>query len=245
MASDVVFSTLGWETENLRLSIFIPGRLSREGLWEEVVGSPPESKETRPRQNNIYQEHGEVDGNRLVFAVQDSRVDWTLTPGSSQSRPPQLTKVDSSISLLKNALDTSLQSIRQVDRLALGTTFVREASSLDDAMNFLSRFLHHIPSPKEEELSDFVYQINRRRRSIQAPHVKINRVAKWSVEMFQQIHIQVRSGISTGTGTGWVSKLVLDINTVPEGPATSASNYPTIFNEFIGLTHRVAQEGDV
>ena len=247
MSIDTSFSD--WLLENLRLSIFSPGRFNGEGLWSRVVGIQPESMETRPLPNNVYQEQGLAHGNRLVLAVQSGRHDWTIAPGpQQQSGPPVLTAVAESVSLLQKALTVSLGTVRQIDRLALGVTLLLgDSDTPSEAMRPLSRHLPDIiPSPSEG-MSDFIYQINRRRRSSSVPHATINRVAKWSIEMVQQVQIPLGdlNAVPGSSSVLWVSKLLLDINTVPGGSAISNDRFPILFEEFVNLASEVARRGDI
>ena len=70
-----------------------------------------------------------------------------------------------------------------------------------------------------QEGLDFMYQINRRRQSSYAPHVRINRLARWLLEEFLSgaLRITPTQGPQLETSeSGLVSKLVLDINTASD-----------------------------
>ena len=239
----------GWDVESLRLSVFHPERTPSPGLWEQLMGIAPESSDTRAREG-VVQEQGAVGSNALLLAVQRTRLDWNLLPGPSQGQqksPPILVSAEQGISLLAQALDVSTNARGLVQRLALGVVLARQAHNLSDGFKWLSKYL---PRLDLEDVggTDFVYQINRRRRSPSTPHILINRLAKWQLE-------EVQGGTFTVSPSGppnfavservFVSKLTLDINTAPSNNAFSPSRIPSLFSDFVGFAGEIATKGDI
>ena len=239
-----------WDVESLRLSIFHPARPTVPGLWEKLMGVSPESIDERPRQQ-LLREVGRANGNRLLSIIQTQRVDWNFRPDpptdSEIVTPPTLADVNQAIPVLQRALGVSLQVAQLVERLAFGVVLVQQIASSDEGMRQLSKYLPHMELETRGG-SDFVYQINRRRRSSNAPHVQINRLAKWSLEEFHSGALRVTSNQAPqfeSSGPRFVNRLVLDINTAPDNSAISAQKMSTLFVEFMVLAREIATNGDV
>ena len=94
------FTINGWEVESFRATTFHPldSRIfERASLWQDVVGTSPQSIDSRPREG-VSQHAGELDDRQLVLALaRNDRVDWILrTPPeppapSDRSFPPWVT----------------------------------------------------------------------------------------------------------------------------------------------------------
>ena len=242
-----------WDVESLRLSIFHPtdptGR-PLSGLWEKVMGVSPESIDSRPRER-VLREQGGANGNKLLLVTQAQRLDWNLLPDPAADReignPPILTALDQGIPMLRKALGVSLQSVRLVDRLAFGIVLMQQVSDLSEGMSQLSKYLPHM-GLEHREGSDFIYQINRRRRSSYAPHVRINCLAKWQLEEFHSGSLRITPAQGPqweSSEPGFVSKLVLDINTAPDNNAISTDKMPNLFVELTAFAREIAVKGDV
>ena len=238
-----------WRVETLRLTIFHSTGSPISGLWEGLMGISPETVDSKPRER-VLREQGGANGNQLLLAAQPQRLDWNFIPNppaDPETRSlPILTAVDQAIPVLQKALDVSLQSLRQVPRLAFGAVLTQQASSLSEGMNQLSKCLPHMGL--ESPVDDFIYQINRRRPSSYAPHVQINRLAKWQLEQFQSGAIRIIPSQNPQwefSESGVVSKLVLDINTATENNAISADKMPTLFVELVVFAREIAAEGDI
>ena len=238
-----------WDVENFRLTIFHPAGHTIPGLWERLMGVTPEAIDSRPRER-VHREQGGTNGNKLLFVTQAQRLDWNLLPDPAPDHeigiPPTLTAMDQTIPMLRRALDVSLQSVQQVDRLAFGAVLIRRASDLSDGMSQLSKYLPHMDL-EHRGGSDFIYQINRRRRSSYAPHVRINCLAKWLLEEFHSgaLRITPSQGAQLETSeSGFVSKLVLDINTAHDNNAISTDRMPGLLVELTAIAGEIAAKGD-
>ena len=250
--SDVihVFDFGPWAVESLRLTVFHASSPPNPGLWQKVMGISPEQVESRPRQN-VITEHGDLHGNQLRLIIQADRLDWNVVAGPvtdiESTTPPRLTSLEQTVSVLVQALDVSISEVGQVDRLAFAPVLVQQATNQSEAMSQLSTYLPQLDLLNRGG-SDFMYQINRRRRSSSAPHVVINRLAKWQVDHYQSGAIRISPSLGPQLETSaWelMIKLLLDINTAPENNAISSARMPTLFAEFTNLAYEVASEGDV
>lgn len=239
-----------WDIESLRLSIFHPGGSVGSGLWRQLMGEPPENSNVMERQG-ITQEQGTVDGNVLLLVIQNGRLDWQLLPGpttgSIRGSPPTLAVAGPKIPLLRRALDVSIPLCGRVSRLALGAVLTRVAQDQAEGLELLSRYLPRIEFG-DREFSDFVFQINRRRPSPSAPHVRVNRLSRWQLEEVQSGTFAVGPSRSPDFQLSqpiYMTKLTLDINTLPGGSAFSNDRVPGLFDDLTEFACGIAAKGDI
>ena len=247
-----------WSVEHLRLTVFHPQGVQTPKLWELLMGVRPESIEERPREG-LVREQGEVDGNRLLLVTHAERLDWTFVPNPNVNLGADITRAlttpvlidpNQAVRKLQEALDISLRSARQVHRLGFGALLGQEVANQAEGMSQFSKYLPHMDL-EEQGVSNFMYQINRRRRSSKVPHAQVNRVAKWSLE--QVITGELRIGIVPAQAPqlippsepGFTNRLLLDINTAPENNAIAVERMPALLVELINLACKVATEGDI
>jgi hypothetical protein len=238
-----------WDVESLRLTTFHPERTAQPGLWSELMGNDPETVNSRPREQVLLEEGG-ANGNRLVVAYQNQRLDWTISPGPPSSpdlrKPVIMLDVDQAISLMRKALGVSTQSYHQVDRLAFGAILTRQVSDVAEGLRYLSQYLRHMDLENRGGM-DFIYQVNRPRRSSHASHVSVNRLAKWSLGNVQTGSMRIGPSQPPHVAVSeflLIDKLVLDINTVPTNNAISISRMPGLLDEFMAFAQEIAVTGD-
>ena len=246
-----------WDVANLRLTVFYIGKPVRAGLWRRLVGMPPESSETREREGVVNEQGIVEDGNVLHLGIQSARLDWNFHPspiqpdiGGAPPAAPSLAAVGHAVSILRQALDVSIAVCDRVDRVALGSVLIKQEVNQSDSLEWLAKYLPHL-SLDSHEGEGFVFQINRRRRSEQVSHVRVNRIARWQ----QETLLGMRGTIAVGSGApqsnveartqGFISKLTIDVNTVPGSNAISKDRLPGLFEEFVSLTQEIAIKGDI
>ena len=251
-----------WNVEHFRLTVFHSPGVQTSGLWESLMGVRPESIEERPREGLVRQQ-GEAGDNRLLLVTHAERLDWTFVPNPTVNlgtnitpalTTPVLIDPNQAVHKLQEALDISLRVVKQVQRLAFGALLGQEVANQTDGMSQFSKYLPHM-ALGEQGVSDFMYRINRRRRSSNVPHAQINRIARWSLE--QVITGEVHIGIGPAqvprlmpppalpSAPGFINRLLLDINTAPENNAIAAERMPGLLVELINLACKVATEGDI
>ena len=241
-----------WDVESLRVSTFYPKApvaSLRAGLWERVTGTQPESIDSRPREG-ITRESGDVEGNLLVLTSQDDRIDWLVQP-----IVPSNQRVDSVLMLkapgdvwpiLQRSLRSTLETVPLVQRLAFGSSLIKQVPNPASALRQLSRYLPRLDLDSTEG-SDFVYQVNRRRQSASVPHARVNRLAKWSTAQVGGLQVRVRPSGQSRVQTadvGYMRRLDLDVNTTPESGAMSNDKISSLFEELITLASELATDGD-
>ena len=242
-----------WDVESLRVSIFHPSgssRSTRSGLWKEVTGTEPESTDSRPREG-VARELGVIGGNNLVLSTQRGRIDWLVQPAlvvpNQQAGTPQtLNDLGNALPTLRRAIKCSLETVSPIQRMAFAPALVKQVSDLTMAISQLSRYLPRLDLDGLEGF-DFIYQVNRRRRSESVRRVRINRLAKWSTAQVGSLEVQMRpSGepLIQSTGVSFVRKLDLDVNTAPEAGAMSSDKILGLFDELATLAIELATDGD-
>ena len=251
-----------WDVEHLRLTVFHHSGVQTSGLWEQLMCVRPESIEERPREGLVRQQ-GQADGNRLLLVTHAERLDWTFVPNPTVNLGPNMTPAlttpvlidpNQAVRKLQEALDISLQAVRQVQRLAFGALLGQEVANQTEGMNQFSKYLPHM-ALGEQDVSDFMYQINRRRRSSNVSHAQVNRIARWSLEQVitGEVHIgigpaqapRLMSPSVSPSAPRFINRLLLDINTAPGNNAIAAGRMPGLLVELINLSCKVATEGDI
>src|SRR5204863_8813113 len=106
-------------------------------------------------------------------------------------------------------------------RLALGVLLAEPTATKETGYARLRHFIDVVP---EGEATDFVYQVNRPRRSTVGVPDFVNRLAKWSVAQMQLVLLTAGAAPASAEPVSFVS-LDLDVNTPAEfgGPIPPAS----------------------
>ena len=239
-----------WNVEHLRLTIFHPSGVDTLNLWERLMGVPPESRDERPREG-VVQQQGEAGGNRLLLITRAERFDWTVIPNPASDpgimATPILVDINQAMTLVQEALRISLQSVRVVDRLAFGALLGQQVTDPSEGMSRLSKYLPRLEL-EDRGVSDFIYQINRRRLSSRVPHALLNRVARWSSEQIIGGQVRItpaRAPQVQSSTTGYINRLLLDVNTLPGNSAIAPDRISGLFVELVEIACKVASEGDV
>ncbi len=246
-----------WLVESLRWTTFLsPSAGIEEDWWSRVTGTPSEAKISRPRLAG-YQEQGLFDGKLLLLTVLPKRVDWQL---SLAVRPEETLPDFPSIGAIAATVPPFLQLIRRwleiaphVERLAFGGVLLLPVDDPKMGYRKLSEtFLRTLPIDVEGS-SDFFYQINRPRVSRTAiTGLRVNRLSKWSVGLYQRLMIGLTVGAGESTAEKaegaqlYACRLELDISTAPEFPSElPREQLHSLSDELVELGLEIALEGDV
>lgn len=252
---DTMRATEHWEAMSLRATMFhnLPTpELPR--WWQEVSGSKPEQIVTRPTEH-ITQLSGGFEGAQMTLTAWPNRVDWSLQAmPAAQGQPIQGFPT---LGAFPDAPEPFLKIVRKwlnvvrdpfATRLAFGAVLVRQAADLSTAYNELSQFLPKVQLDPAGS-SDFLYQINRPRKSRSGTGFRINRLTKWSVVQGRYIAFgatMVGEPTPTSVPPQSACRLELDINT----PAEISTPIPrdeagVLFEELVELGSEIAAKGDV
>ena len=239
-----------WETENLRVSLFPPsptelwedsGLLT--GLWEGVTDAKPDSVDSRPK-GRITKVGGNTAEGSLLLVGQRNKIDW-LVVGEPTSVFPELRDVNGVLDLLRKATERSLGKFAQVQRLAMGAVLMAPVRDPTQGLKQLSQFLPRLELDSMEGV-DFIYRVNRRRRSTVVPHVRINRLAKWSIVQAGNLQITLDTEPALNTSTvRFARRLELDINNDPRAGVMGRAKIPELLDEFVSLASELSLKGDI
>ena len=248
------FTISGWEVETFRATTFHPldSRIfERASLWQDVVGTSPQSIDSRPREG-VSQHAGELDDRQLVLTARNDRADWILRPPPAPPTPPPepLTLGDSATAFdsFRKVVSAWLDRSPHVDRLAFGAAFLSQVPDVRTAHSELSNHISFSADLFTPDCADFLYQINRPRTSELVSEVVINRLARWSVMRIEVISIALspEQNRVEGTSSRIVRRLELDINTRPgSGTTIPQGDTNRLFDELAGLGRELANEGDI
>lgn len=240
-----------WQTESLRSTAFPSSvvRIDNVNWWQELIGEPPENRVIRAREG-VQQDEGRFENGRLVLGVRPTRFDWLYTVGTDTEPTQQwVGPFDDSINLFLDLMSRWFDVCPPSKRLALGIVLTLPVPDRVAGYQILSEYLPHIKFDSEGS-SDFLYQINRPRKSqIDIPGLRINRLSKWAVARHGQGNIEISPDIQASfvpTSESFACRLEMDINTVPEPQVEiPKSKYMDVFREFVDLAKEILSRGDV
>ena len=206
-----------WLLDELRFTVFpVSAFKSGEGMWKERVGEEPEQELSRPR-DGTFRAEGPFIEDRLLLHIDQSSVHWIYhkNPPEADTEPAELMigEFPEAARPLKELVGSWLHSCPPLKRIAWGLQLTKLAKSRGHGFEIASEYLKNVKIDRNNSF-DFLYQINRRRRSESGvPKLEINRLNSWRV-------IQRVSG-----GAKWVAgeavashlcSLTLDVNTSHE-----------------------------
>jgi hypothetical protein len=247
-----------WKTESLRVTAF---RLSAEpvsvdSLWRDVVGSPPERIDHRPKEG-VINATASYEGATLTLSATSQRTDWVwvvqdvMHPPSQTEYPSigEFGKVE------KVFIDLATKWINQnsaISRVAWGGTLLLPVPSKEEGYETLNRFL---PNMKLDPVgsADLLYRINRPRQSKVVDGLRINRLSNWAVAFTKYVAFQLVAGPAGQTPAASMPgpelhacRMQFDINS----DATRQEPLPdrslaSLLEEMIELSREIAARGDV
>ena len=236
-----------WRAHELRMTAF-PSvgnqLLIVRDWWTSITGASPDKVTENPRTGNV-QLHGTLEGTPLLMLVDPNRLDIRQRFETSRMplfALPELGAVLSGfVKLAERWL--KLDTRPKLSRLAFGAVAVQPALHLEDCRSVLDKYLPPIDM-KKAGLTDFLYQVNRRRSSTAIKGLEVNRFTKWSVQQIQEVELQSASSAAISRQT-FCSRLDVDINSDPEHAGILRANrLVPLFREFVTLAEQIVAKGD-
>jgi hypothetical protein len=244
-----------WKAETLRVTAFHePGvQTLNNTWWEDVTGAIPDSKTMKPREGG-YEVAGTYAGGVLTLKADTFRFDWLFTPSNSPDKP---TTGLPSIGPLPNAMESFLKSMQAwwakappITRLAFGTVVLQEVQDRIAGYKLINDYLPAVDVDAEGS-TEFSYSINRPRTANDLAGIKINRLSRWSVGLFQPISFTMIVGqapvASSVTGEpAHALRLELDINTEGErrDPLPN-QQLPALIDRLVAFGTEIITRGDL
>lgn len=215
-----------WLSEQLRVTSFIQPSDNRPiGEWWKTVAKEEPEVITNQKRLGVTQLEGSLDGGRLILRSELARVDWLLVaPAVEQwdgEGPPSLGAVDDVLVSFLGHLEGWFRSslCPPSKRIALAGIALLPVPNQRSGYEKLQSFLRQWVNLGSEEVSDFVYQINRPVwRKVHDEELKVNRITKWSVGMLRQM--QTHADLSTSSfysrsHSDFFCRLEYDLNNAP------------------------------
>lgn len=213
-----------WHVQTLRVTAFPSpsATISQPKWWSELLGTEPEVRNLRPARGELI-ENGPFDKGALTLQVFPIRIDWNLTVNPQAHLDdlpiPHLGILpeigEKFIKLMSEWLAHA--SAPPLQRLAFGAILHQYVDGREQGYGLLSKYLPDIRLSPES--TDFLYQINRPRKSTVAgmeTHT-INRLSKWSCVAMHRTLVQYLPDGSTNSSllgeANYACNLELDIST--------------------------------
>jgi hypothetical protein len=248
-----------WLCESLRLSALwhLPTGAESALSWEAVVGLPPETSESQPRQGT-NRSTGPVKGDTAILELRTApgRADWLLVPvigpGSlDQPTFPNIGPVDEVLRFFDGLLFSKAAGAYPAPRFGLGVTGLHMAADRDASYAELTSLLKTI-SPKLEGAVEFLYQINRPRQSTVVAGLMINRLSRWSSIAFGGVRLAFampssgkESPLPQSIKPLNATRVDLDINsTVDRHEPVPAAQREALLRELARLGPEILRSGD-
>ena len=235
-----------WSTEQLRLTVFPEGKrpvpLVRE-WWSATTGTPPDHVAEEPAAGAV-QLQGKWGGSPLIMRADEIRLDISLLFASG---PPTPTHPLNDVLPQFNELAErwlNLEDRPPIQRLAFGTVVLKQYHRIEDCRRAMDNYLPSIDMRNINPPTDFLYQINRRRRSETILDLEVNRLMKWSVQQIQGIAITPTGRVTVAPQT-FACRVEIDINSIAEHEGTlMRDRVKPLFKEFVGLADEITKKGD-
>ena len=222
-----------------------------DSWWQNVVGTVPESKVSKPKEG-LNQSSGQIDEtSQLVLSCLPDRIDWQLLPSEqSESAPefPSIGELEAVLPKFVGIINSWLEQPRtEIQRLALGMVLVKP---VEDRVAGYKKIATYLPAVKldPEESSDFSYSINRPRATTTTlDKLIINRLSRWAVVAFRMFRMPMQGveSIKFVDKEKTLCRLELDINTNPEVEKLPKEKLREIFAELVTVAQEIATKGDV
>lgn len=178
-------TTIPWQTEQLRLTLFPlqPPSGSVGERWRLLTGLSPQTEITQ-RQGDIpvYIAEGILNNSPLRLVFGRGRVDLLWEGPPPFSDPSEITlDWPKKLHNFRNLAETWFTTFSDsVQRIALGVILRNPVSTLSEGYQLLQSFL---PGGclGSENVTDFLYRVNRPREAQSYPGLRLNRLSEWSV----------------------------------------------------------------
>lgn len=242
-----------WQAESFRLTVFLSpsAQAIKPDWWKALTGEDPDRRTSEPK-TGLQQEEGKfkdenIEG-KLVLTIQPTRVDWQLVPllDVFDSGFPTIGSLEDSLDLFLTLMLRWIKIAPPIQRLAFGVVLNKPVNSSKEGYKWISSYL---PFSLDEDSSDFLYQINRPRKSASTgiSDLLINRLSKWSVSLLTSFAFDPNKPEQYITKPHqFFVRLELDINTAPDFSVEFTSEQlPQVFQELVELGKEIATKGDI
>jgi hypothetical protein len=248
-----------WQVDTLRLTCFPidPGKKhDADRWWRDVTGEERQNADINPVG---MVEHGRLGDAVLAMQCGPEVVNWIFQPYKDEEGDwnkiltlgALVPTLERFLPMMEKWLD--LETVPIAKRLALGSVILLPVSNREDGYKLLQPLLSRSVRIDPVVSQNFLYQINRRRKSKVKEGLEINRLTKWFVWEWQPSKVQIHYDAKTGGGSKvelgdklCACRMDLDINTVQEEKLGFDSTMQKhIIQELKELMIEIVREGDV
>jgi hypothetical protein len=244
-----------WRPVQLQLVLFPVGPTgSRQPeWWASVTGQEPEESRRKAHETT---DTGTLADSSLSLTVDPTKITWTMTPLLDSDLPTSMIATlpsfpesrDRFIELMRPWLQDLCPTIK---RIGFAGSLIQETASLADAYRLLGLYLPGVAI--DPDSSDFLYRVNRKRRSNSAvPDLLINRITLWSALKAAAVVQTLNIGAATQpapTAVGeprYAAVLNLDVNSNAEREEELPQAAKlALLDELTAFAIEIASSGDV
>lgn len=246
-----------WKIELLRATVFFGpnAQFAGDNWWRDAVGNEPDTKIVRSKTGEATHQ-GLAFGGQLTLRLQPSRVDWLLNRVPSDVNDSNVPDFEIAVGnfadIYPQFSEVMTAWFRVVQpapvRIALGAILLLPVT---DRVHGYRQLRPYLPSVKIEpdSMSDFLYRVNRRRRSESGiDDLKINRLANWSVAAIELRGLRMARGNAEVINSQSLSfcRLEFDINTGADFLGSfSTDQSVAVFDELRRLGVEILERGDI
>jgi hypothetical protein len=249
-----IVSTTNWNVNSLRYSLFPKQNYVIDNdWWMKIVGTSPENISINQKISAHHYE-GEFHAGLLVIDLNPIRIDINYI-ATKLNYPNQQGFL--SLGLFDKVVSSFIPSIHSflkldncpaAQRIAFGVTLFSRAESKESSYLFLSEYLKNkiVIDPKFSR--DFLYQINRPKKSTTIDDLEINRLSKYFALKFQTIVTQPFSGLPPQNiiDGEYTANLEIDINTQGDySLELSRDQQLHLLDELVNLARDISIQGDI
>ena len=220
--------------------------------WDKAVDGKPDDEHI-DRQNGVKEQKGSLNGNHLVMVSRPGRVDWTL--GAAEGGSPDMPELPALGPLSADTLDPFVDIVKNwlnecppVNRLAFGANLGRLVADARTGYEDIQQYLPTVQL-NPQNVSNFLYQINRPKESTVSSGTMINRLNIWTVMSIGTVGVAIEPTASKAAaniqGQRHICRLDLDINTALLDNGVIKDDAYALFQELIKHGLEIASEGDV
>ena len=219
-------------------------------LWEPLIGTAPEAVHRRPRDPSAKEEGPFLDG-WLSVEANNTRIDWRFDhdPTNPPSELPIVGAYGTLHTEFRELMKRWFIDSPPIQRIGYGAVLLLSVNDVAEGNSLLSELLPAVDI--EQDTTDFLYRINRRRHAHSMEGIEVNRLSTWSVASVVGLRVDMlplerRMPTLTRIADRNACRLELDINTAPEFRSQIPTDTaPQLFDELVTLGNEIASSGDI
>lgn len=237
-----------WFAEQIRTTVF-PMSMEDPGTavsWEQLVGEAPARVENQPR-DRIKITRGPFAEGELILAEYPDRLDFVYVgrqPNVDLPMLPSPGRYRDSIEHVIEIVHQWLSGFQELKRIAFAPNVICLSKNKEDSYAQLNRLLPFVNVDPESQ--EFLFQVNRPRKSLIVNELTVNRLSKWSAIRFRSLIGLGAKENKIETKEFFAYKLELDVNTDNDYvPNFKQDLIIPLFNELRELSEEIMEMGDI